>query len=72
MLVITGEQQGKIWIDDRTNESGIYPASQNFCCYFHDADAEDCSPESDDEESLNFRDWYEDWLNRSLNQIKDI
>jgi hypothetical protein len=30
MLVITGEQKGKIWIDDRTNDGGIYPATQNF------------------------------------------
>jgi hypothetical protein len=70
LLVITGEQQGKIWIDDRTNESGIYPASGNFCHYFHDADHEEFQPDSDDEQPLSFYDWYEDWLNRSLYQIR--
>lgn len=70
LLVITGEQQGKIWIDDRTNDSGIYPASGNFCHYFHDADHEDFQPDSDEEQPLSFYDWYEDWLNRSLYQIR--
>lgn len=70
LLVITGGQQGKIWIDDRTNDSGIYPASKNFCQYFHDADHEEFQPDSDDEQPLSFYDWYDDWLNRSLSQIR--
>ncbi|MEH2056089.1 MAG: SMI1/KNR4 family protein [Nostoc sp.] len=68
MLVITGEQSGKIWIDDRTNDNGIYPASLSFCHAFHDIDPDDF-PNSDEEQPLGFYDWYEDWLNRSLNQI---
>ncbi|MEH2065035.1 MAG: SMI1/KNR4 family protein [Nostoc sp.] len=68
MLVITGEQSGKIWIDDRTNDNGIYPASLSFCHAFHNPDPDDF-PNSDEEQPLGFYDWYEDWLNRSLNQI---
>lgn len=69
MLVITGEQSGKIWIDDRTNDNGIYPASLSFCHAFHDTEPDDF-PNSDEEQPLGFYDWYEDWLNRSLNQIR--
>jgi hypothetical protein len=72
MLVITGEQSGKIWIDDRTNENGIYPASLTFCHTFHDTNPDDFHPDSDSDEGepLSFYDWYEDWLNRSLEQIR--
>ncbi|WP_392532164.1 SMI1/KNR4 family protein [Nostoc sp. C117] len=69
ILVITGEQRGKIWIDDRTNDNGIYPASLSFCHAFHDADHDDFHPNSDEEQALSFYEWYEDWLNRSLEQI---
>ena len=69
MLVITGEQSGKMWVDDRTNDNGIYPASRNFCHVFHDAD-DDLQLDSDDEQALSFYDWYEDWLNRSLEQVR--
>ncbi|MHC5933720.1 SMI1/KNR4 family protein [Nostoc sp.] len=70
MLVITGEQSGKIWIDDRTNDNGIYPASLSFCHAFHDTDPDDFHQDSDEEQPLSFYDWYEDWLNRSLAQIR--
>ncbi|MEH2136940.1 SMI1/KNR4 family protein [Nostoc sp.] len=70
MLVVTGEQSGQIWIDDRTNDNGIYPASLNFCHAFHDTDPDDLHPNNDEEQPLSFYDWYEDWLNRSLHQIR--
>ncbi|MBW4612784.1 MAG: SMI1/KNR4 family protein [Desmonostoc vinosum HA7617-LM4] len=70
ILIITGEQQGNIWIDDRTNDNGIYPASLNFCHYFHNADPDEYHPISDDKKALSFYNWYEDWLNRSLEQIR--
>ncbi|MEH2244611.1 SMI1/KNR4 family protein [Nostoc sp.] len=70
MLVITGEQSGKIWIDDRTNDNGIYPASLSFCHAFHDTNLDDFHQDSDEEQPLSFSDWYEDWLNRSLDQIR--
>jgi SMI1 / KNR4 family (SUKH-1) len=70
MLVVTGKQSGKVWIDDRTNDNGIYPASLSFCCAFHDTDPNDFYPNSDEEQPLSFYDWYEDWLNRSLDQIR--
>ncbi len=69
MLVITGEQSGNIWIDDRINDNGIYPASLSFCHSFHDAEPDDFNVNSDEEQPLSFYDWYEDWLNRSLEQI---
>ncbi|MEH1801690.1 SMI1/KNR4 family protein [Nostoc sp.] len=70
MLVINGKQSGKIWIDDRTNDNGIYPASLTFCRAFHDTNPDDFHSNSDEEQPLNFYDWYEDWLNRSLEQIR--
>jgi SMI1 / KNR4 family (SUKH-1) len=69
MLVITGEQRGKIWIDDRTNDNGIYPTSLSFCHSFHDADTDDLPPDNNEEQPLSFYDWYEDWINRSLHQV---
>lgn len=68
LLVVTGEQQGKIWIDDRTNDAGIYPASQNFCYYFH-ADEPDDQSCDDDRQALSFYDWYDDWISQSLLQV---
>ncbi|WP_193195975.1 SMI1/KNR4 family protein [Nostoc sp. MG11] len=70
MLVINGEQRGKIWIDDRTNDNGIYPACLSFCRSFHDADTDDFHADSNEEVPLSFYDWYEDWLNRSLHQVR--
>jgi hypothetical protein len=72
LLVITGEQRGKVWIDDRTNDSGIYPASENFCRYFHDINPEDELPEQDDSQAMSFYDWYADWLNSSLEQLRQV
>ncbi|HLO88581.1 MAG TPA: SMI1/KNR4 family protein [Nostocaceae cyanobacterium] len=70
MLVITGEQQGRIWIDDRTNDSGIYPASVNFCYSFHNFDLDDSILDEDDEQPLSFYDWYDNWINYSLEQLR--
>ncbi|MBN3870475.1 MAG: SMI1/KNR4 family protein [Nostoc sp.] len=70
MLVITGEQSGRIWIDDRTNDNGIYPACLSFCDAFHDINPDDFHQDSDQGQPLSFYDWYEDWLNRSLDQIR--
>ncbi|MEH2389652.1 MAG: SMI1/KNR4 family protein [Nostoc sp.] len=70
MLVITGQQSGKIWIDDRTNDNGIYPTTLSFCHAFHDINPDDFHQDSDEEQPLSFYDWYEDWLNRSLDQIR--
>ncbi|MCC5607233.1 SMI1/KNR4 family protein [Nostoc sp. CHAB 5834] len=71
MLIVTGEQSGKIWIDDRTNDNGIYPACLSFCHAFHDINPDDSYPNSNNEEQpLSFYEWYEDWLNRSLEQIR--
>jgi SMI1 / KNR4 family (SUKH-1) len=69
ILVITGEQRGNVWIDDRTNDGGIYPASVNFCHDFHDDDLEDLQPDEAQEQPVSFYDWYDDWLNRSLRQV---
>jgi SMI1 / KNR4 family (SUKH-1) len=69
MLIITGEQQGKIWIDDRTNDGGIYPATPSFCHYFHADDPDYFQLCEEEHEPLSFYDWYEDWLKQSLLQV---
>jgi SMI1 / KNR4 family (SUKH-1) len=71
-LVITGEQAGKIWIDDRVGEGGIYPLTNHCAAFFHDdPDIEDNLYESVEEvkEALSFCEWYENWLNRSISQV---
>lgn len=74
-LVITGEEQGNIWIDDRTNEAGIYPLTSHYAAFFHDdPDIEADLYESVEEvkEALNFYEWYNDWLNRGIRQVVEF
>lgn len=71
-LVITGEERGNIWIDDRTNEAGIYPLTMHYAAFFHDdPDIEADLYESVEEvkEALTFYEWYNDWLNRGISQV---
>ena len=71
-LVITGEERGNIWIDDRTNEAGIYPLTMHYAAFFHDdPDIEADLYESVEEvkEALTFYEWYSDWLNRGISQV---
>jgi hypothetical protein len=66
ILVITGEQRGNIWIDDRANDGGIIPCSR-YVAYVELTGEE--TDEEDDNQPLNFYDWYDNWLNISLSQF---
>ncbi len=50
-LIVNGKEKGKIWVDDRGNDNGIYP---DF--YFENTS------------KLEFLDWYELWLDRSISE----
>ncbi|MGA9381111.1 MAG: SMI1/KNR4 family protein [Phormidium sp.] len=66
-LVITGYQRGKIWIDDRGNDGGIYPCSLQFAYLYHSnnfqIEDEDCDT------ALTFYDWYDNCLNSCLKDL---
>lgn len=64
ILVATGEEQGKTWIDDRCNDGGIYPFSSECGVFYHDDP--DTLETVDDTPALSFYDWYSDWLDRCL------
>ncbi|MCL1471808.1 SMI1/KNR4 family protein [Argonema antarcticum] len=65
-LVITGDQRGTIWIDDRGNDGGIYPCSLQIASFYHSEmiEDEDLEPALR-EPPLSFYDWYDNWLNSS-------
>ncbi|MEA5571535.1 SMI1/KNR4 family protein [Calothrix sp. UHCC 0171] len=74
-LVVTGEERGNIWIDDRTNEAGIYPLTSHCAAFFHDdPDMDTYMYESVEEskEALTFYEWYENWLNLAINQVLEF
>ncbi|PAX52673.1 SMI1/KNR4 family protein [Brunnivagina elsteri] len=71
-LVISGEERGNIWIDDRTNEGGIYPLTSHCAAFFHDDPEMDTymyESVEETKEALSFYEWYENWLNRAINQV---
>ncbi|AWB43752.1 SMI1/KNR4 family protein [Paenibacillus sp. CAA11] len=53
-LVVNGQSYGEIWVDDRSNDNGIYPDH-----YF------------ENEKRLTFLDWYETWLDRSMEELEE-
>ncbi len=61
-LVVRGPERGRMWIDNRTNDSGIHPFTLRSCASLHDRHA----PPADDDRHLTFLEWYADWLSRSL------
>ncbi len=70
-LVITGNQRGTIWINDCGGDGGIYPCSLHIAYFYH------CEGYDNEEElqsafrqpALSFYDWYDNWLNSSLEQL---
>ena len=64
-LVVRGPECGLMWIDDRTNDGGIYPCTLRCCAYLHDHHG--LPP--DDDRHLTFLEWYSDWLSRSVAKL---
>lgn len=44
-LVITKEQRGNIWINDRGNDGGIYPFSPSLCYFIHESKPDNVNEE---------------------------
>ncbi|RYG67114.1 SMI1/KNR4 family protein [bacterium] len=71
LLVLTGEESGYVWTDDRSNELGIYPVAPN---------REQMGESQEDatlftiaeDERLSFLDWYEWWLDWSFEEAKNL
>ena len=55
-LVVNGSEYGNMWADDRGSDNGIIPwVGDNV---------------ENNKERLNFLDWYESWLDESLEELK--
>jgi len=54
-LVVNGDEYSHIWSDDRCSDYGIYPF--NYYTF-------------NNQKRLTFFDWYEGWLDQSINKIK--
>ncbi|MFB2971709.1 SMI1/KNR4 family protein [Aerosakkonema sp. BLCC-F183] len=66
-LVITGDQRGTIWINDCGSDGGIYPCSLQIGSFYHSEMVEDEELEPAlSEPPLSFYDWYDNWLDKSL------
>ena len=63
-LVMTGEQRGNIWMDDRSNDGGIYPFERNICYFLHESKQDNVNEDEDMQQPLCFYDCYDEWLNR--------
>lgn len=53
LLIITGDEKGKIWFDQRADQNGINPVTDK------------------QGNKLDFSDWYVDWLDKSIMEIKN-
>lgn len=61
-LIVNGQEYGNMWTDNRSNDGGIYPS----------INLENYPPlELEKEERLNFLDWYEFWLDKSLEKLEN-
>ena len=73
LLVISGAETGQMWQDDRSNGFGIFPLARNR--EELGESQEDVTPFTIAEkrkERLSFLDWYEWWLDWSLEEVKAL
>ncbi len=67
-LVVSGEERGSIWIDDRCNNGGLSPLQSN---RFPDRTNENALFLRVNAAHTSFLDWYEWWLDWSLREAKE-
>lgn len=53
LLIITGDEKGNIWFDQRVDQNGINPVK------------------SEKGNKLDFSDWYVEWLDKSITEMKE-
>ena len=73
LLVVSGAQLGHVWTDDRSNQFGIFPLVPNRQLFGESLeDAQLFTIAESQTERTSFLDWYEWWLDWSLEEAKSL
>lgn len=71
LLVVTGEEFGHVWTDDRINDFGIFPVAPNHAQFGETQEDAQIFTVAETER-LSFLDWYEWWLDWSEEEVEGL
>jgi hypothetical protein len=70
LLVVSGEEQGHVWMDDRANQFGVFPVAPNREQLGESQEDAQVFTIAQRKERTTFLDWYEWWLDWSFEEVK--
>lgn len=72
LLVVSGVERGHIWMDDRTNDAGVFPVAPNREHFGESQEEVFVFTAAEGEERTRFLDWYEWWLDWCFEEVKSL